>query len=177
MRNLLEVCCGIDVHKEILVACMLKDGIEEEPEPIIKEFSTLLSGLDEFKSWLIERNCHDVAMESTGVYWFPIYNVLESRLFVRQGRNLGRRIARALIQRRWSSSRSASLASATFAFAASAISFALPAFMSSRKGDSRSKVTRIVYAPMPAFAMRKATRSSISGEMPLAFASSIHASR
>ena len=78
MRNLLEVCCGIDVHKEILVACMLKGGIEEEPEPIIKEFSTLLSGLDEFKSWLIEHNCHDVAMESTGVYWFPIYNVLES---------------------------------------------------------------------------------------------------
>ena len=78
MRNLLEVCCGLDVHKEILVACMLKGGIEEEPEPIIKEFSTLLSGLDEFKSWLIEHNCHDVAMESTGVYWFPIYNVLES---------------------------------------------------------------------------------------------------
>ncbi len=78
MRNLLEVCCGLDVHKEILVACMLKGGIEEEPEPIIKEFSTLLSGLDEFKSWLIEHNCHAVAMESTGVYWFPIYNVLES---------------------------------------------------------------------------------------------------
>ena len=78
MRNLLEVCCGLDVHKEVLVACMLKGGIDEEPEPIIKEFSTLLSGLDEFKNWLIRNNCRDVAMESTGVYWFPIYNVLES---------------------------------------------------------------------------------------------------
>lgn len=78
MRNLLEVCCGLDVHKEIVVACMLKGGIEEEPEPIIKEFSTLLHGLDEFKKWMIENNCHDVAMESTGVYWFPVYNVLES---------------------------------------------------------------------------------------------------
>lgn len=78
MRNLLETCCGVDVHKEILVACMLKGHIDEEPEPIIKEFSTLLCGLDEFKKWIIENDCHDVAMESTGVYWFPIYNVLES---------------------------------------------------------------------------------------------------
>ena len=78
MRNLLEVCCGLDVHKEVLVACMLKGGIDEEPEPIIKEFPTLLYGLDEFKKWVIENNCHNVAMESTGVYWFPIYNVLES---------------------------------------------------------------------------------------------------
>lgn len=78
MRNLLEVCCGLDVHKEVLVACILKGGIDEEPEPIIKEFPTLLYGLDEFKKWVIENGCHDVAMESTGVYWFPIYNVLES---------------------------------------------------------------------------------------------------
>lgn len=78
MRNLLEVCCGLDVHKEVLVACMLKGGIDEEPEPVTKEFPTLLSGLDEFKSWVIENGCRDVAMESTGVYWFPIYNVLES---------------------------------------------------------------------------------------------------
>ena len=78
MRNLLEVCCGLDVHKEVLVACMLKGGIDEEPEPVIKEFPTLLYGLDEFKEWVIENNCHNVAMESTGVYWFPIYNVLES---------------------------------------------------------------------------------------------------
>ena len=42
MRNLLEVCCGLDVHKEVLVACLLKGVIEEEPEPVIREFSTLL---------------------------------------------------------------------------------------------------------------------------------------
>ncbi len=76
MRNLLEVCCGLDVHKEVLVACMLKGGIDEES--VTKKFSTLLSGLDEFKGWMIENGCWDVAMESTGVYWFPIYNVLES---------------------------------------------------------------------------------------------------
>jgi transposase len=81
MRNLLEVCCGLDVHKEVLVACMLRGGIDEEPEPIIKEFSTLLCGLDEFKRWLVENDCHEVAMESTGVYWYPIYNVLESIIY------------------------------------------------------------------------------------------------
>ncbi len=85
MRNLLEVCCGLDVHKEVLVACMLKGGLEEEPEPEIREFPTLLSGLDESKNWIIENDCRDVAMESTGVYWFPIYNVLES-IFYEDGR-------------------------------------------------------------------------------------------
>lgn len=81
MRNLLEVCCGLDVHKEILIACLLRGGIDEEPEPIIKEFSTLLCGLDEFKRWIMENGCNNVAMESTGVYWFPIYNALESILY------------------------------------------------------------------------------------------------
>lgn len=84
MRNLLEVCCGVDVHKEMIVACMLKGGIDEEPEPVIREFPTLLHGLDEFKMWVIENGCRDVAMESTGVYWFPVYNVLES-IFYEEG--------------------------------------------------------------------------------------------
>ena len=75
MQNLLDICCGLDVHKEVLVACLLKGRLDEEPEPEIREFPTLLNGLDEFKKWIIENNCRHVAMESTGVYWFPIYNV------------------------------------------------------------------------------------------------------
>lgn len=81
MQNLLEVCCGLDVHKEVIVACLLRGRLEEDPEPIIREFPTLLSGLDEFKEWIVENGCRNVAMESTGVYWFPIYNVLESILY------------------------------------------------------------------------------------------------
>lgn len=81
MQNLLDICCGLDVHKEVLVACLLKGRLDEEPEPEIREFPTLLNGLDEFKKWIIENNCRHVAMESTGVYWFPIYNVLESILY------------------------------------------------------------------------------------------------
>ncbi len=86
MQNLLEVCCGLDVHKEVIVACLLKGSLDEEPEPVIREFATLLSGLDEFKGWIMENNCRNVAMESTGVYWFPVYNVLESILYGDDGK-------------------------------------------------------------------------------------------
>lgn len=78
MKDLLEVCCGLDVHKDMVVACVLKGELGSEPEGETIEFSTLLSGLDSLKAWLIENNCRDIAMESTGVYWFQIYNVLES---------------------------------------------------------------------------------------------------
>ena len=68
MQNLLEVCCGLDVHKEVIVACLLRGSLDEEPEPVIREFPTLLSGLDEFKGWIMENGCRNVAMESTGGY-------------------------------------------------------------------------------------------------------------
>lgn len=84
MKDLLEICCGLDVHKDMVVACLLKGELGKEPQGEIREFSTLLSGLDSLKSWLMENNCRDVAMESTGVYWFQIYNVLES-MFLDEG--------------------------------------------------------------------------------------------
>lgn len=78
MRDLLEVCCGLDIHKEMIVACLLKGGLDTEPEAIVREYSTLISGLEQLKNWIVESDCKHIAMESTGVYWFPIYNVLES---------------------------------------------------------------------------------------------------
>jgi len=84
MKDLLEVCCGLDVHKDNVVACLLTGQLGSDPVDEILEFSTLLSGLDKLKSWLIENNCRDIAMESTGVYWFQIYNVLES-MFADEG--------------------------------------------------------------------------------------------
>jgi transposase len=77
MKDLLEICCGLDVHKETVVACLLKGDINGTPEATIRTFSTLLAGLDELKAWLEEENCRHVAMESTGIYWQPVYNVLE----------------------------------------------------------------------------------------------------
>jgi len=78
MQDILEICCGLDVHKETVVACLLKGVLNNKPQAKTRTFPTLLSGLEELKSWLEEENCRHVAMESTGVYWQPIYNVLES---------------------------------------------------------------------------------------------------
>lgn len=77
MKDLLEICCGLDVHKETIVACLLKGTLTSEPQSEIREFSTLLPDLEKLKNWLISESCMHVAMESTGVYWFPIYDILE----------------------------------------------------------------------------------------------------
>ncbi len=78
MQDILEICCGLDVHKETVVACLLKGTTSNNPEKNIRTYSTLLSGLEELKNWLEEENCRHVAMESTGVYWQTVYNTLES---------------------------------------------------------------------------------------------------
>lgn len=67
-----ERCCGIDVHKKKIVACF-RDG----REMTIKEFETQSRELREMSKWLLEGNCQMVAMESTGSYWKPVYNILE----------------------------------------------------------------------------------------------------
>lgn len=78
MQDILEICCGLDVHKETVVACLLKGSKDSKPESETRTFSTLIPKLEELKAWLEEENCRHVAMESTGVYWQPVYNVLES---------------------------------------------------------------------------------------------------
>jgi transposase len=77
MRLLFEVCGGIDVHKETLYVCLLSvqpDG------PVVKEtrsFGTTTAQLLSLLDWLTRVGCQSVAMESTGVYWKPVFNVLE----------------------------------------------------------------------------------------------------
>jgi transposase len=77
-------CCGMDVHKDTVVACIIKTrnplALDLNPAYIEKEirvFKTFLNDLTELRAWLESENCHHVAMESTGVYWFPVYDVLE----------------------------------------------------------------------------------------------------
>ena len=77
MEAVLERCCGLDVHRDNVVACILKGTNEQKPERIIKTFSSLPDGLQKLRTWLEEENCRHAAMESTGVYWQPVYNVLE----------------------------------------------------------------------------------------------------
>jgi Transposase IS116/IS110/IS902 family./Transposase. len=75
----MRVCCaGLDVHQANVVACILKGPLESKPKVEIREFPTVLSGLLALQDWLSEEGCTDVAMESTGVYWKPVFNVLES---------------------------------------------------------------------------------------------------
>ena len=67
-----ERCCGIDVHKKILVACFRIGGKQET-----KSFGSSTSDLRTMANWLLENGCQMIAMESTGSYWKPVYNVLE----------------------------------------------------------------------------------------------------
>ncbi len=77
MEAVLECCCGLDVHRDNVVACILKGTNDQKPEKTIKTFSSLPDGLKKLRTWLEEENCRHVAMESTGVYWQPVYNILE----------------------------------------------------------------------------------------------------
>ncbi len=74
----LSSCCGIDVHKKTLTACLLANGASGEAVRELRVFSTMTAGLRELAQWLTERGCRHVAVESTGVYWKPLFNVLEA---------------------------------------------------------------------------------------------------
>lgn len=75
MQPILECCCGIDVHKDMVEVCIIKGT--KETIFIRKQFSTIQSDLLELVSWLFENDCFHIAMESTGVYWRPIYEAIE----------------------------------------------------------------------------------------------------
>lgn len=82
MEDILECCCGLDIHKESIVACLLKGPVEGglKPRSEIRECGTQLKDLIALRKWLEEHKCHYVAMESTGIYWQPVYAVLEAAL-------------------------------------------------------------------------------------------------
>lgn len=74
-------CGGLDVHKETVAACLLvEQGGQVHKE--IRTFGTMTQDLEALADWLAEAGCTHVAMESTGVYWKPIYNILGDRFEV-----------------------------------------------------------------------------------------------
>jgi transposase len=77
MDVLYNSCCGVDVHSKNLVACLIKDGKRE-----IRTFSTMTSDLLQLLDWLTRNKCTHLAIESTGVYWKPLFNILEGHLEV-----------------------------------------------------------------------------------------------
>ena len=82
MQVVHEKCAGLDVHKKTVVACVItpkdKGGWEKE----IRTFSTMTKDLLNLSDWLTSKGCTHVAMESTGEYWRPVFNILEGNLEV-----------------------------------------------------------------------------------------------
>lgn len=79
MEVVYERCCGLDVHKKTVVACLAVPGPGGELTRTVRTFSTMTGELLAMADWLEPAGCTHVAMESTGSYWKPIYNLLEDR--------------------------------------------------------------------------------------------------
>jgi transposase len=70
-------CCGLDVHKKLVVACLITPDAGGAPRKETRSFGTMADDLLALADWLAAAGCTHVAMESTGVYWKPIWNLLE----------------------------------------------------------------------------------------------------
>jgi len=79
MHVLHERCCGLDIHKKSIAACRLTLGPDGRPKKEVQTFGTMTADLEDLARWLEHAQVTHVAMESTGVYWQPIYNLLEER--------------------------------------------------------------------------------------------------
>ena len=73
-------CCGLDVHKKILVACLMILGADGRLTKEIRSFGTMTQDIMALSDWLVAAGCTHVAMESTGVYWKPVFNILEGHV-------------------------------------------------------------------------------------------------
>jgi transposase len=82
MEILYERCCGLDVHKRTVVACLLTPGPAGPPTKELRTFGAMTGDLLALSDWLAAAGCTHVAMEATGVFWKPIYNLLEDRFVV-----------------------------------------------------------------------------------------------
>ena len=99
MKVVLERCCGIDVHKETVVACVITTDETGHVTSETRTFGTLTKDLQAFGEWLHGFNVKQVVMESTGVYvgWNPrkpVYNLLEGQRLPLHPRRITARVAR-----------------------------------------------------------------------------------
>ena len=80
MNVLYRSCCGLDVHKKMIVACLRRADEAGKVGKLVRTFGTTTSELLSLSDWLVEAGCTHVAMEATGVYWKPVYNILEGQI-------------------------------------------------------------------------------------------------
>ena len=77
MEALITRCAGMDVHQETIVVCVMTGEADATPETETRSFPTMTRNLFELLQWLESKNVTHLAMESTGIYWRPVYNILE----------------------------------------------------------------------------------------------------
>jgi transposase len=77
MQVLHERCCGLDVHKKTVVACVLVTSSDGRVERTIRTFGTMTRDLLALSDWLDQFGVTHIVLESTGVYWRPVFNILE----------------------------------------------------------------------------------------------------
>ena len=77
LKIVYPICCGMDVHKSFIVACIASTNNHGATTYKNKRFSTFTGDLRRCAAWLSENNCKDVCMEATGKYCIPVYNILE----------------------------------------------------------------------------------------------------
>ncbi len=82
MQVLYPTCCGLDVHKRFVVACVLTTADDGSVQKVTRTFDTMTADLLALADWLAAAGCTHVVMESTSSYWRPIYNLLEGHLVV-----------------------------------------------------------------------------------------------
>jgi transposase len=82
MEVLYSCCCGLDVHKKTVVACLLRVGADGQGSREVRTLTTMTDDLLALAEWLKAAGCTHVAMESTGIYWKPVYNILEDQFAV-----------------------------------------------------------------------------------------------
>jgi Transposase len=72
-------CCGLDIHKRTVVACRIVSGPDARPQRDVRTFGTMTDELLALADWLDEAGVTHAALEATGVYWQPLWNLLEDR--------------------------------------------------------------------------------------------------
>lgn len=79
LKIVYPICCGMDVHKTFVIACIAETDRKGITTYKSHRFSTYTSGLKLLLQWLLDHECTDVCMESTGKYWIPVFNILEEK--------------------------------------------------------------------------------------------------
>ena len=81
MKEAYRRCCGIDIHKDTIVICVLP-AIDCDGQAMRTTYGTFRNDLIRMRVWLKQLKVTEIAMESTGIYWRPVWNILENEVFV-----------------------------------------------------------------------------------------------